>query len=83
LELQIDLGLHFIDDDRQRAEAGHDAGFAGDYGRPALPIWPDEGDGRPILPAREVFANGKPHKVPQVVFEGFVPGELVEVGQSR
>ena len=78
-ELPFDRGLHFVDDDRHGAQAGDDARLAGDDRRPALRIGADEGDGRPIVLAAEVFAHGEPDELPQVVFEGGVPIELVEV----
>ena len=74
----IDRGLHFVDDDRQGAEAGDDAGLAGDDRRPALSVGGDEGDRRPVVLAVEVFAHGETDELAQVVFERGVPLELVE-----
>lgn len=73
-QFDIDIGLHFIDDDGQRGQAGYDAGFAGGHRCPALGVGADEGDGGPVLLARKVLANGEARKLAQVVVERGVPG---------
>ncbi len=78
--LPIDRGVHFVDDDGRGAQAGDDAGLAGDDRRPALRFGSDQGDRGPVVLAAEVFAHGEPNELAEVVFDVGVPGELGEVG---
>ena len=80
--LPFDFGVHFVDEDRRGAQAGDDAGLAGDDRCPALRFGGDEGDGGPIVLAAEVFAHGEPDEVTEVVFEFGGPGLLGE-SQAR
>ena len=76
---QLDRGLHFVDHNRHRPQAGDDARFAGDDRRPALAVRTNEGDGRPIVLPVEVFAHGEPDELTQIVFDRERPIRVVEI----
>ncbi len=77
--LPIDCGVHFVEEDWHGPQAGQNSGLANDDRRTATRFGVDEGDGRPIVLAAEVFAHGEPNELTEVIFDRGVPVELVEV----
>ena len=69
VELAVDRRVHFVDDDRQRPQAGDHAWLADDDGRAALILGADDGERGPIVEPIEIFADGEADDLAEVVLD--------------